>query len=104
MATSLVENVPPHLSPSEAADVFGVKRETIYRHIRGGTLPAVRVVGSLRIPSDALIATLEGTRTGPTGKAATWRCTHEQRKSERWADRVIAEDDERRRPSVRRSG
>lgn len=27
------------------------------------------------------------------------RCTHEQRKAERWADRVIAEDDERRRPS-----
>ena len=33
--------------------------------------PAVRLGGSLRIPVDALTATLEGTRTGPTGKAAT---------------------------------
>jgi hypothetical protein len=32
--------------------------------------PAVRVRGSLCIPSDALIATLEGTRTGPGERAA----------------------------------
>jgi hypothetical protein len=43
--------------------------------------------------------------TGPVGVDADAghrtcaRCLHEQRKAERWADRVIAEDDERRRPS-----
>ena len=41
--------------------------------------------------------------SGPVGVDAGLRscarCLHEQRKAERWADRVIAEDDERRRPS-----
>lgn len=50
---------------------FGVKRETIYRYVRSGKLPAVRLGGLVRTPADALTATLEGTRTGPTGKAAT---------------------------------
>lgn len=71
MSTRLVENMTRYLSPAEAAELFGVKRETIYRHIRRGLLPAVRLGGSIRIPADALTAALEGTRTGPTGKAAT---------------------------------
>jgi excisionase family DNA binding protein len=57
--------------PPEAAELFGVKRETIYRHVRRGTLPAVRLGGLVRIPADALDAALEASRTGPTGKVAT---------------------------------
>ena len=70
MSTSVVENAPRYLSPAEAAELFGVKRETIYRHVRRGLLPAVRLGGSIRIPADALTAALEGTRTGPGGKVA----------------------------------
>jgi excisionase family DNA binding protein len=52
MSTNLVENELRYLSPAEAAELLGVKRETICRHIRGGTLPAVRVGGAIRIPSE----------------------------------------------------
>jgi excisionase family DNA binding protein len=71
MSTNVVENAPRYLSPAEAAELFGVQQETIYRHVRHGLLPAVRLGGSIRIPADELGATLEGTRTGPDGKAAT---------------------------------
>ena len=70
MSTSLVENAPRYLSPAEAAELFGVKRETIYRQLRRGAWPAVRVGGSVRIPEAELRATLEATRTGPSGKAS----------------------------------
>lgn len=70
MSASLVENAPQYPSPAEAAELFGVKRETIYRQIRRGAWPAVRVGGSVRIPEAELRATVEGTRTGPSGKAS----------------------------------
>jgi excisionase family DNA binding protein len=71
MSTSLVDNTARYLSPAEAAELLGVKRETIYRHIRRGKLPAVRLGRSLRIPEAELRTTLEAARTGPTGEAAT---------------------------------
>jgi len=71
MSTNVVENTPRYLSPAEAAELFGVKRETIYRHVRSGTLPAVRLGGLVRIPADALAAALEDSRTGPSGEAST---------------------------------
>ena len=70
MSASLVENAPQYPSPAEAAELFGVKRETIYRQLRRGAWPAVRVGGSVRIPEAELRATLEATRTGPSGKAS----------------------------------
>ena len=58
------------------------------------------------VPDAAWRATLElSGYTGPVavdadaGNRTCARCLYEQRKAERWADRVIAEDDERRRPS-----
>lgn len=71
MSINLVEKAPRYLSPGEAAELVGVQRETIYRHVRRGILPAVRLGRSIRIPEAELRATLEATHTGPTGQAAT---------------------------------
>ena len=70
MSTSLVEKAPRYLSPGEAAELVGVQRETIYRHVRR-LLPAVRLGRSIRIPEGELRATLDATHTGPTGKPGT---------------------------------
>ena len=71
ISVNIFETAPRYLSPAEAADLFGVKQETIHRQIRRGAWPAVRVGAAVRIPEAELRATLEATRTGPTGKAAT---------------------------------
>jgi excisionase family DNA binding protein len=42
------------LSLAEAALELGVSQLTIYRMVRDGQLPAVRVRQSIRIPADAL--------------------------------------------------
>jgi excisionase family DNA binding protein len=40
--------------PSEAADAIGVSRARCYELIAQGTIPSVRIGGSIRIPVDAL--------------------------------------------------
>ena len=40
--------------PSQAAEVLGVGRTTIYMLIKEGTLPAVRVGSTLKVPRAAL--------------------------------------------------
>lgn len=44
------------LTPDEAAELLRVNRETIYRQIRRGALPAVRVGRAYRISRDAVTA------------------------------------------------
>jgi excisionase family DNA binding protein len=43
-------------TPSEAADLLGVSRSTLYELLRAGTLASVRIGRSRRIPATALTA------------------------------------------------
>ena len=51
--------VPTFLSPRAAADILGLSRMTVYRAIRDGDLPAVRVRRRWLIPAHALDAMVE---------------------------------------------
>ncbi len=52
------------LTPAQAAVVLNVSRETVYRLVRSGRLPSVRVGGQLRIPKRTLAQRLAETRGG----------------------------------------
>jgi excisionase family DNA binding protein len=52
------------LSPREAAALLNVSRETVYRLIRTGQLPSVRVGGPIRLPRGTLAQRLAETRGG----------------------------------------
>lgn len=47
------------LRPLEAADVLGCGRSTIYALLAEGTLPSVRIGGSVRVPLNALRAWID---------------------------------------------
>jgi excisionase family DNA binding protein len=49
----------------EAAELLGVSRMTIYRQVRQGSQPAIRLGHSIRIPTRPLVSTLQRSRTGP---------------------------------------
>jgi excisionase family DNA binding protein len=40
--------------PAEAADAIGVSRARAYELIAAGTIPSIRIGGSIRVPVDAL--------------------------------------------------
>jgi len=42
------------LRPTEAAEVLGLGRSKVYELLAAGTLPAIRVGGSIRVPAEAL--------------------------------------------------
>lgn len=49
-----------YLTPKQVAELLNVDRETVYRMIRDGRLPAVRVnERGLRIPREAVAAVLK---------------------------------------------
>jgi excisionase family DNA binding protein len=52
------------LAPRDVALALNVSRETVYRLIRSGQLPSVRVGGQLRIPKRVLAQRLAETRGG----------------------------------------
>jgi excisionase family DNA binding protein len=57
------------LSPAQTAVVLNVSRETVYRLLRDGRLPCIRVGGQLRVPKRALAAKLAESRGGwPIGR------------------------------------
>jgi len=60
----LTQTVATLLTPNETAALLKISRPSVYRHIASGTLPAVRVGGQLRIPSDQLVHRLVETRSG----------------------------------------
>ena len=62
MLTSI--DTPPLLAPREVAVLLNVSRETVYRLIRTGQLPSVRVGGQLRVPRRTLAQRLAETRGG----------------------------------------
>ena len=57
-------DTPPLLAPREVAVLLNVSRETVYRLIRTGQLPSVRVGGQLRVPRRTLAQRLAETRGG----------------------------------------
>jgi excisionase family DNA binding protein len=59
-AESVTRSTEPRFhSVAEVARIFGTSRMTIYRAVREGELPAVRVRGRLFIPSRVLEAMVE---------------------------------------------
>jgi excisionase family DNA binding protein len=56
---------PPLLTVAEVAELFRVSSMTVYRLIRGGELPAVRVGRSYRVRDDDLQAYLEAQVVDP---------------------------------------
>lgn len=48
------EQLPIVLTPAEAMDVLGVGKNTIYRLLNSGQLPAVRIGRSWKISLDAI--------------------------------------------------
>ena len=54
-----------YLTVEEVAELVRVSRMTVYRWVRAGELPAVRVGRSFRIPQDALDAFLRSSSTVP---------------------------------------
>jgi excisionase family DNA binding protein len=54
-----------YLTVEEVAEFVRVSRMTVYRWIRSGDLPAVRVGRSFRIPQDGLDAFLRSSSTLP---------------------------------------
>jgi excisionase family DNA binding protein len=42
------------LRPDEAAEILSIGRSRVYELLRDGTLPTVRLGGSIRIPAEAL--------------------------------------------------
>ena len=53
------------IRPDETAAVLGVSRSTVYALISAGTIPTVKVGGSIRVPTEALRAWLAAS-THPT--------------------------------------
>jgi excisionase family DNA binding protein len=54
----------PLLTPDEAAYALAVSRETVYRLLRSGRLPSVRVGSQYRIPAADLASKLQETGSG----------------------------------------
>lgn len=48
------EEAPDLLTVKQYAKALQVTQRTVYRHIKGGTLPAVKVLGEWRIPRSAV--------------------------------------------------
>lgn len=52
----------PALTVNEAAESINVSTRTIRSWIKSGTLPSFRIGGVVRIPSDAIIKLVEGSK------------------------------------------
>ncbi|MGN7704974.1 helix-turn-helix domain-containing protein [Cellulosimicrobium composti] len=61
----LFEGLPKHLSVEQLADVLGVTRNTAYRYLKGGQIPAYRVGTSWVILRDEVKDLLVRSRVGP---------------------------------------
>jgi len=64
---------PLFLSVAEQASELGISEVTLYRAIKAGEFPAVRIRGRLIIPAGAVKAMVEATLTsGAAVDAANW--------------------------------
>jgi excisionase family DNA binding protein len=60
----------PLLTPSEAAELLGVGRSTVYELLQAGQIESVRIGRSRRIPRVALVAYVDRLRGISDGEAA----------------------------------
>jgi len=49
------------LTPAEVAELLKLSKNTVYERLKDGSIPAIKIKGSWRIPSRRLMAWLEGT-------------------------------------------
>jgi excisionase family DNA binding protein len=61
------------LTPEQAAEVLQVSTRTVYRCMRTGRLPAVKVMGQWRIAEQALAEFLRGQVPAPPERPAAWQ-------------------------------
>lgn len=61
----LFEGLPTHLSVDELAGVLGVRRNTAYRRLGEGEIPAYRVHGGWLILRDEIRDYLKSKKVGP---------------------------------------
>ena len=52
--SQVIEQLPVLLTPKDAMDILGVGKNTIYRLLNSGELPAIRFGRSWKIPADSL--------------------------------------------------
>ncbi len=69
ISTTSGQASPRFYSVAEVAQIFGTSRMTIYRAVREGQLPAVRVRGRLFVPARALDAMVDAALAGRGGVA-----------------------------------
>ena len=55
------ENYPTILTPSEAMDILGIGKNTVYRLLNTGQLPGIRIGRSWRISLDSIQAFIHKT-------------------------------------------
>ena len=55
-----LENYPPVLTVSQVAEILNVNKNTVFRLIKAGEIPAMRVGRLIRIPKDRMIEYLNG--------------------------------------------
>ena len=67
------EDQPRFYSVAETARIFGVSEMTVYRAIRDGQFPAVRIMGRLIVPAKAIEAMADAALLGSAlVDAADW--------------------------------
>ena len=64
-----------YLSANEVADRLGISLRTVRRRIADGTLPSVKVGGTVRIPISALDAPEQATRSAARESLAPYAAT-----------------------------
>ena len=60
---STTEGLPPLLKVPEAAKFLRISRNVAYAAIRGGSIPSIRVGGSIRVPRSRLLEMVDGRPT-----------------------------------------
>jgi excisionase family DNA binding protein len=63
--TTVAEERPALLKPSEAAVLLNISRSKVYALVTAGKLPAVHITGSIRIPRGALLTMIEAGTSWP---------------------------------------
>jgi excisionase family DNA binding protein len=69
-AVRLLGSLEPMVTVAELAEASRVSRPTIYRHIDGGSIGAVKICGTIRIPQSAATRLLAGP-SGPSSALAS---------------------------------
>ena len=55
----MITTQKPTLNVTEAAEILGVHRRSIYRYIKSNKLPSLRMIGGWRVPRESVVKLLE---------------------------------------------